>query len=367
MKKPLVLNVDDNEMSRSIRTQYLRAANLEVVEASSGMEALELAFGEQPDLVVLDVHLPDVNGGELCRRFKSDPRTEGTMVLQISASAVRFDDAVRGLDGGADGYLVEPVEPELLNAHVRSLLRLRESELKLRQSNDKLRQFVSLASHDLQEPLRAVLLFSEMLQRDAAASLSPEAAEHLERVREGGIRLQRLLEGLLTYVRSSAIESADSSPVSLQACVNEAIALCELQAREACASITTDPLPWVDGQENAITRVFQNLLSNAIKYRKSGQPVHIHISAQARSRDVVISVSDDGEGFSPAHADQVFGVFKRLHSRAIPGSGIGLAICKEIIERHGGSIWAESQPGAGATFRFTLPLGWANTVASGTA
>jgi PAS domain S-box-containing protein len=139
MERPLILNVDDNEINRYVRSQHLSAAGFRLTEASTLREALRRAIEQRPDLVLLDVNLPDGNGMDLCRHLKSDPRLHGTMVLQISASAVGIADAVRGLEGGADGYLVEPVEGELLIAHVRSLLRLRDSEQALQKSEDRLR------------------------------------------------------------------------------------------------------------------------------------------------------------------------------------------------------------------------------------
>lgn len=145
MTHAVILNVDDNEINRYLRTQYLRAANFEVVEARTAAETLAAISRNRPELALLDVNLPDMDGVELCRRIKTDPRSKSIMVLQISASAIEIVDAVRGLEGGADGYLVEPIEPELLIAHVRSMLRLRNSEAALKRSEQRLRMALDAA------------------------------------------------------------------------------------------------------------------------------------------------------------------------------------------------------------------------------
>ena len=355
MKKPVILNVDDNEINRYLRSQYLRSANFDLLEASTGAQTLEIAFREQPDLVLLDVNLPDAHGNELCRIIKTEPRTRGTMVLQISASAVAITDAIGGLEGGADGYLVEPVEPALLLAHIRSLLRIRDSEMALRRLNDQLQQFAYMASHDLQEPLRTVLIYSDLLKKELNSELSSRAAQHLAFIQQGALRMQGLLADLLTYSRASDVNGSVSQRVSLQDCLRNATMVCQLAIQESKANITHDPLPVVEGDATGLAQVFQNLLSNAIKYRKPGCPVNVHIAAQQTAREIVISIRDDGQGFRPEYAEQIFGLFKRLHGKDTPGSGVGLAVCRAILERHGGRIWAEGKEGCGATFYFALP------------
>lgn len=355
MNRPLILNVDDNDLNRYLRSQYLSSANYELIEARTGSEALGIALEVRPDLVLLDVNMPDMDGIEVCRNIKQDPRTKGTMVLQISASAIAISDAVRALDGGADGYLIEPVESELLLAHIRSLLRLRDSEAALRRLNDRLQQFGYLASHDLQEPLRHVVIFSALLEQDYKSQLDETGRQHLERVTRSAVKLRGLLEDLLTYSRVSTLENTPVARVSLDDCLRKALSIYESAIEDGDARIVAQPLPLVLGDEIALAQVFQNLVGNSIKYRKPNHCVNISISACTRAREVVVSVQDDGLGFPPEFSEQIFGVFKRLHSDDIPGSGVGLAVCRAIVERHGGAIWAEGQEGRGATFNFSLP------------
>ena len=355
MRRPLILSVDDTEINRYIRAQSLTAADFDVLEARTGREALEHAFRERPDLVLLDVNLPDANGGDICRQIKKDPRTRGTMVLQISASAVGIADAVRGLEGGADGYLVEPVEGELLVAHVRSLLRLRDSEMALRQANERLEQFASMASHDLQEPLRPILIYARLLEREAAPRLTDRDRQHLLHLIDGASRLHTLLTDLLSYSRLATMQQTEFRVISLEECLRNALSALDHLVKESHATVTHDELPQVEGDATGITHVLQNLLSNAMKYRSPERELQVHVGVEKRARDVVVSVTDNGQGFSPQFAEHVFGAFKRLHSQETPGSGMGLAICRAIVERHQGTIWAESEPGKGSSFRFSVP------------
>jgi signal transduction histidine kinase len=356
VKRPLILNVDDHEINRYVRSQYLRSADFDLLEAQTGAQTLEIALREQPDLVLLDVNLPDAHGTDICRLLKTEPRTRGMMVLQISASAVAIADAVNGLECGADGYLIEPVEPELLIAHIRSLLRLRESELAIRRLNDGLQQFAYMASHDLQEPLRTIRIYSDLLQQDLNGNLSDPARKHLSLIQAGAERMELLLKDILTYSRAADPQASVSGPASLEHCLKSALAVYQMAIEESKATITHEPLPVVEGDESALAEVFQNLIGNAIKYRKPDCPLNIHISSRRTARETVISVRDNGQGFRPEYAENIFGLFKRLHGRNTPGSGIGLAVCRAIVERHGGRIWAEGEEGKGATFNFALPV-----------
>ncbi|HEX7363501.1 MAG TPA: response regulator, partial [Bryobacteraceae bacterium] len=188
----VIINVDDNEPSRYVRSRILVHAGFTVHEAATGAEAVRL-IEQKPDLVLLDVHLPDVNGIELCRRIKAAPENASVIVLQISASATTAPHAVSALESGADGYLTEPVDPDVLVATVRSLLRLRKAERELlaanerlqvlnrelRRSNEDLQQFAFAASHDLQEPLRSITSFASLLERAAREKLSAAELQYL--------------------------------------------------------------------------------------------------------------------------------------------------------------------------------------------
>jgi signal transduction histidine kinase len=361
MRRPRILIVDDRDINRYLRSETLRKSDYEIIEASRGREALHKAIYDQPDLVLLDVHLPDVSGLEVCRLLKSDHRTSSMMVIQISASAVEFTDAVVGLDVGADDYLVEPVEPELLRAKVRSMLRLRAAEQALRRSNDDLKQFAYAASHDLQEPLRALSAYSQLLERRYSALLDQNAVMYLRHIVDGADRMNRLVSDLLDYSRLSADMDQDPEKVDLRAVLS--IVQQSLAARidQTGAVIQTDELPVVEGNEVRLTQVFTNLIDNAMKYRDPNRAPRIHIGVESRPNEWLFSVRDNGIGFNNDYSESIFGVFRRLHNRSVPGNGIGLAICKSVVERSGGRIWAKSVPGCGSTFYFTWPAARAAT------
>ena len=238
MKQARILNVDDREVNRYIRSRILRGAGYETIEAATGREALQKAVFDRPDLVLLDVHLPDISGLEVCRLVKCDHRTAGVMVLQLSASAIELTDAVRGLDQGADDYLIEPVEPELLLAKVRSMLRLRAAEQSLRQTNEDLKQFAFAVSHDLQEPLRMLASYAQLLDRKYRQQLDSTADLYLSSIIDGATRMSQLISDLLIYARLSAEMDVAPEVVNLDDVVGRVLELNEPLIAETGAEIT---------------------------------------------------------------------------------------------------------------------------------
>jgi light-regulated signal transduction histidine kinase (bacteriophytochrome) len=225
---------------------------------------------------------------------------------------------------------------------------------KMQRSNEEFQQFAHIVSHDLNEPLRTITSFVQLLTRRLQGRLDAEAAEYLAFVEEGAQRLHHLLADLLAYTRAGG-ESQKVGAVDGDALFARVVADLHLAIAESGATITQDPLPTVWGDATRLGQVVQNLIGNALKFRDSSLP-RIHVSAQRQGEEWVFSVRDNGIGLDPKQAERVFGVFQRLHTRQeYAGTGIGLAICKKIIERHGGRIWVESEVGKGATFFFTLP------------
>ena len=349
-----VLIVDDREINRYIRSEILRNAGYESIEASTGLSALELCVSAAPDLVLLDIHLPDISGFEVCKRIKKNPDTQSIMVMQISASAVELSDALTGLDGGADDFLLEPIEPALLVAKVRSILRLRATEEKLRRSNNDLAQFAFVASHDLQEPMRAVTIYAQMLERDYRDRLDETGRMYLDQIIAGGRRMSALTRDLLEYSRVSSTEDRSAQSVDLNRVVAETREFLGNRLQEG-GTVESDSLPTIQGPEVRIAQVFRNLFENAIKYRHPDRPLCVQVTATSRSRDWLVAVADNGKGFEPQHAETIFGVFRRLGGAEISGTGIGLAICRNIVEAAGGKIWAEGRLGQGATFFMSWP------------
>lgn len=360
-----ILNVDDHEAGRYARSRYLTRAGFTVLEAGLGNEALTLVRSEKPQLVLLDINLPDINGLEVCRLIKSDPETARMPVIFLSASRLADLDVVVGLETGADNYLREPVEPTVLIATVRSLLRAREAEEALVRSNEQLRRFAYVVSHELQEPLRMVKSYSQLVASKYRGKLDSDADEFIEYTVQGVTRMETFIRDMLAY--SQVAEGGlDLKPTSLQKVLEWALMEVQAAVGESGATITHDSLPTVVCDGMRLSTVFKNLVGNAIKYRGEQAP-RVHVSALEQDDRWKISVTDNGIGIDPRYTNSVFTLFKRLHGRERAGSGVGLAICKEIVEHHGGDIWVESELNKGSTFVFTLPKMTAERAATGQA
>ncbi|MCX5892112.1 MAG: ATP-binding protein, partial [Deltaproteobacteria bacterium] len=224
----------------------------------------------------------------------------------------------------------------------------------LARSNGELEQFAYVASHDLQEPLRMVASFTQLLAKRYQGKLDQNADEFIAFAVDGATRMQQLINDLLAYSRVGT-RGKPPAPTDLTEVLNNALANLHEAIKESGAVVTHDPLPVVSGDQVQLTQLFQNLLANAIKFR-SGETPRIHVSVQVREGNWLLSVQDNGIGVAPEHQERIFAIFQRLHGRGdYPGTGIGLAICKKIVERHGGRIWMESAPGRGAIFYFNIP------------
>ena len=232
----------------------------------------------------------------------------------------------------------------------------RKTEEELRRMNRELEEFAYVASHDLQEPLRMVNLYTQKILKSLGKD-DPTLNDYAGYVRQGVIRMERLIRDLLTYSHTVQQDELPAGTANLAESLSEALSVLKSRLEDSGAVISVQSLPVVQGDPQQISHVFQNLLSNALKYRKKEAPPEIYISARAEGDHWVVSVRDNGIGFEPQYAERIFGLFKRLHKDEYPGTGVGLAICQRIVERHGGRIWAEGRPGEGATFYFTLSRG----------
>jgi signal transduction histidine kinase len=239
---------------------------------------------------------------------------------------------------------------ERRQAEAKLLLQSQE----LARSNTELEQFAYVASHDLQEPLRMVASYVQLIEKRYQDKLDSDGREFIEFAVDGAKRMQVLIEDLLTYsritTRAKPFQSTNFEEV-LEAVTDNL----QMVIRESGAHITHSPLPTVSGDDTQLTQLFQNLISNAIKFRRDTTP-EVHIHAEPQEDYWLISVQDNGIGIEAQHLDRIFLLFQRLHGRgAYPGTGLGLAICRKIVERHGGTIWAESETGSGSKFSFTIP------------
>jgi light-regulated signal transduction histidine kinase (bacteriophytochrome) len=232
-----------------------------------------------------------------------------------------------------------------------------ETERELRRANQDLEQFAFSASHDLQEPLRNVAIYSELLRKRYAPKLDAEADQFLGYVMEGAHRMSSLVADLLAYVQAAVLDHEPLVPVNAEAVFDQVVASLASAIRKSHAHVTRGTLPVVDMKDVHLQQLLQNLMGNALKYRKDNERPCVHVSAKLADNSWEFAVEDNGIGIAPEFHDKVFGIFKRLHGKngKYPGTGIGLAICQRIVERYGGRIWLESQAGQGSTFRFTVP------------
>lgn len=311
--------------------EYLDAAMAPIVEGL----ILPFSSGPEPAGTIWVV----THDGK--KRFDSEDVRIMTSLGAFTAAALQMDDSLRA--AGAERERLAESERQL-STRADQLAR----------SNAELQQFAYIISHDLQEPLRMICSYSQLLKRRYHERLDADANEFIDEVVGGVDRMRALIHDLLDYSRASGGALDPEGLVPMDNVLKWALMNLQPAIAETGATITHTSLPVVRGDQTPLAQLLQNLIANSLKYRSARAP-EIHISAVEQGPEWLFSVADNGVGIDPAYARQIFGIFKRLHGRDVPGNGIGLAICDRIVERHGGRIWVESQEGAGARFCFTLP------------
>jgi PAS domain S-box-containing protein len=316
----------------------------------SGLSRSQVLAGEWRK-VVHPEDLPEIESVKREARQNCEPFEIECRLLRASDGSYRWHLA-RFVPLTRSGDLSDAVSEWLGTAlDIESQKRAEET---LRRSNEELQQFAFAASHDLQEPLRNVSTFTQLLARRYQDRLDSEAREYIRYAVEGSKRMSRLIDDLLVYAR---IDTRDflTERVNLNNTLQTVLEAMRTSISETRAEITCDPLPDVTANPMQMTQLLQNLLSNSLKYRHPDRAPVVHLGARYSPGEWIFSLSDNGQGFDPAYSEQIFRIFHRLHGREVPGTGIGLSLCKRIVERHGGRIWAQSRPGEGATFYFSLP------------
>jgi signal transduction histidine kinase len=368
-RTPDILLVDDDPRNRKLLEEYLAAAGYKVRVAFDGRSALAQASKQPPDLVLLDVMMPDLSGLEVCRQLKSDPRTRLCQVVLVTA----LDGAphrVLGLDTGADDYIAKPVRREEFMAKVRSMLRSRQLLAELESAretlalrNTKLEELEELKEtltqtlvHDLKNPLAAVLGNLELMERKADESImhlvrrSKSAAWRMHQMILNLLDIGQLEEGKLIL----HLEVLDAGTLARKACL-------EMEGGAGQRGVKleverSDAAAVLKGDAAVLRRVLDNLLSNAIEHSPQGGTVRIAVSPC--DEGIEIAVSDQGPGIPAEFRERIFEKFQRLESRkSVPGAnrGLGLTFCRLAVEAHGGTIWVDDAPSGGALFRALLP------------
>jgi signal transduction histidine kinase len=355
-----VLLVEDELADAELVLRALRQSGFEATEdlVQTAEEFIALVRRNSYDIILADYKLPNWNGMEsieLLRRESLD-----IPVILVSGALGELT-AVECIKQGAADYVLKDQLARLPGSVRRAV---REKELReenrqaqedLARSNRDLEQFAYVASHDLQEPLRMVATYTQLLAERYRGKLDADADKYIHYAVDGALRMQKLVQDLLTFSRVGrqhvALQSTDCNIVLQTALLN-----LEAAIREGHAVVEHGQLPVVMADSSQLAQVFQNLIGNAVKFHGAESPL-VRVNAEAQAKEWVFSVADNGIGIAPEQAENVFIIFRRLHTRAeYPGNGIGLSICKKIIEQHGGRIWFESEPGHGSSFRFTLPI-----------
>jgi signal transduction histidine kinase len=310
------------------------------------------------DVYLVDFRLAGADGLELIREARAQGCV-GPIILMTGQGDRQTD--LKAMHAGASDFLTKGrIECSQLERSIRYAIeqhRMRNEMQRhaeaLARSNAELQQFAYVASHDLQEPLRTISSYVQLLQRRYQSKLDSDANEFIGFAVEGARRMQTLINDLLSLSRVGT-RGRDLQPTDCGEALEESLANLQAAVTESGAEVTHDPLPIVVADKPQRTQLFQNLVGNAIKFN-SGQTPKVHVFCRPNGKECVIGVRDNGIGIDQRHAERIFQVFQRLHDREkYAGTGIGLAICKKIVERHGGRIWVESQPGEGATFLFNL-------------
>jgi len=361
-----VLHVEDNELDAELVAQALRKGGFSfsvvVVQTETGFER-QLRL-QSPDVVIADYNLPQWKGMEALDVL----RREGLEIPLILVSGALGDvTAVECIKRGATDYVLkdglarlpEAVRRALQEKRMLGLRRQAEQDLarkveELARSNADLEQFAYIASHDLQEPLRMVATYTQLLGERYRGRLDENADKFIGYASEGALRMQTLIQDLLAFSRVG--RSGDAcGRVDCDAAVEEVLQSLGPAMRASGAVVTHAALPMVWADRSQVAQIFQNLIGNAIKFRGK-EALAISVQAEKAGQQWLFSVSDNGIGIAPEYREHIFVVFQRLHTRAeYAGNGIGLAICKKVVERCGGKIWVEAQADHGSIFKFTMP------------
>lgn len=355
-----ILVIDDNVVNVRLLSDILSGMGYDVRKALSGKAAIDSIYSCLPDLILLDIRMPEMDGYEVCKVLKNDPKTCDIPVIFISASDDTWDKVKAFQLGGAD-YITKPFKNAEVLARVKNHLQIRSLQQQLIENNDKLAQanqelekFTSVVSHDLQQPMQSILGFARILDFTLKDKLEPEEYTHLQSIISAGDRMKRLIQDLLIYAKMGqeqiSLEPIDCNEIIEQVKENLASAIAERNVKIICSS-----LPTVQGNEVQLIQLFQNLINNAIKFTAPDRQPEIQIKAVIRKTKCLISLKDNGIGIPPEKTGEVFQVFKRFHdAKKYNGHGIGLATCRKIAENHGGKIWFKSEVDVGTSFYFTL-------------
>ncbi len=351
-----ILIADDIPANIDVLYKTLTAQGYEISIALNGEKALDFSLIFLPDLILLDIMMPGIDGFETCRRLKSNEATQNTPIIFLTAKTEE-EDIVRGFELGAVDYITKPFKQEEVLVRVRNQLMLRRYIAELERSNEDLESFASVVSHDLRAPLRKIETLGNFLKEDYRDLLDEQGKGFINNMGAITNHLSKLIDNLLQYSQAS-MEPKSFETVDLNSIAKKAVHNLDAQVQTTKGKVLIGNLPLVDGESSLLYQLFQNLIANALKFHLEGIPPVVEISSEKTKEkgNWEITVKDNGIGFDTKYAEKIFRPFERLVNRNdFEGSGIGLAHCKKIVDRHSGDITVESVPGQGSVFKILLP------------
>ena len=359
-----ILVVEDNVAELELVCNILEDEGFRVIGCGSAREALEHVRRQDFGVAVVDHRLPDLSGTQLLEQIHA---CDDHVRVIIYTGVASYDSIKEALHLGAFAYLEKLSDRGELLRHVhrachervgRYALDLEQAVAsrteELARSNRELETFASVVAHDLRSPLLTISGYCQLIEEEYGERLDAAGAEYLRHIVNGAARMSRLIDDLLEYSRAGRSREP-LRRVEMRSVLELATANIEGLIRRASARVELGELPSVTGDQTQLVQLFQNLLGNAVRFRREAPPL-IRVTAAGLDDDSVrLAVEDNGIGIAPEHFERIFQTFQRLQGRDYPGTGIGLAICKKIVDRHGGQIWLESAVGRGTTFYLTLP------------
>ena len=406
-----ILIVDDNASDLNLLSRFLKSRGFKILSTNNGLSAISQTQKHFPDIILLDIDLPSINGLKICEKIKSNSQTQDIPIIFVTGN-VDLDTKIKAFQLGAVDYIPKPCDPQELLARIQIQLKatqmdqikqwqnqqlkqaisqqkiienklrkqqaqekkanydleakvakktaelvhttqeLEAKNQELQRSNAELESFAYAVSHDLQAPLRSIKMFAQLLVEEYPELLQAQPKEYLEYIISGAEQMENLIHDLLAYSRAGKNQQT-WIPVNLEDVVNKAIRNLNAMIQETKAVIKVGKLPTLMVNSTEMTQLFQNLISNGIKFCTK-QPV-VEIGTIPHRDRWEIFVKDNGIGIDSQYHNQIFQVFQRLHSEDdYPGTGIGLSICHKIVKHYGGKIWIESEPDQGSSIHFTL-------------
>ena len=365
-KKPLILIVDDTPKNIQVLGKTLHEIGYNVSIATSGSQALDSVKKESPDLILLDIQMPEMDGFEVCKILKANPYTKEIPVIFLTA-VIDSEKIVQGFEIGAVDYITKPFHTAELTMRVATHIEIKQSREKIRKSNEQLKElnatkdkFFSIIAHDLKNPFNTLLGFSKLLFENAPNYTTDQIQQYAQIMNHTAKQSYALLENLMQWAKSQTekikIIPRNSSMNELLSITIPIVNGSALKKNITIESnISTEDIVYADNSLTAT--ILRNLLTNAIKFTHANGK--ITVSTQRKDIFLEVSITDTGVGIEPMNIDKLFRIDSKVTSHGTDneeGTGLGLILCKEFVEKQGGTIWANSEVGKGSTFTFTLPL-----------